>query len=355
MNFETILGSVDFLEFLRGKKATFLLSCSVTKTCEIPNISQAGIPGKLNLTPTLDAEFLCTKQVKSMPDIAQTPKGVPTPALITRAVHELASFSNIEILNLGMIELPKIDYFKIHNFDINLSGRIDDGANIDAMQVFQKGLEFGQNFQTNDDYVILAETIPAGTTTANATGLALLYKCEGYFSSSYKNNPSDIKNQTIEKALKRVDLNGDLFEILSSVSDNMIIFNAGFILGSRANNLKIVLAGGTQMAAVLLTVNSILRSMEGEIDSSNLALCTTKWINKDKNSNIKALLEQLDFSINAYASDFDFSLSTHAALKLYDEGEAKEGVGCGGALCYASINGISKENLTKKIESFLGA
>jgi NaMN:DMB phosphoribosyltransferase len=86
----------------------------------------------------------------------------------------------------------------------------------------------------------------------------------------------------------------------------MIIFNAGFILGSRANNLKVILAGGTQMAAVLLVVNSILRSMDGKIDSSNLALCTTKWINKDENSNIKALLEQLDFPINAYASDFDF-------------------------------------------------
>ena len=94
--------------------------------------------------------------------------------------------------------------------------------------------------------------------------------------------------------------------------------------------------------------------MDGVIDSSNLALCTTKWINKDGKSNIKALLEQLDFSINAYASDFDFSLSSHPALKLYDEGEAKEGVGCGGALCYASINGLSKEDITKKIESFLG-
>jgi uncharacterized protein (TIGR00303 family) len=354
MNFETILGSVDFLEFLRGKKATFLLSVSVTKTCEIPQISQAGIPGKLYLTPTLDAEFLCTKEVRSLEDIAKTPKGVPTPALITRAIHELKAFSNIEILNLGLEVSPKIDYFKIHNFDIKSSGRIDDGAKINAFEIFQKGLEFGQNFQTNDDYVILAESIPAGTTTANATAKALSYDCEGYFSSSFKNNPSDIKNQTIEKAIKRVNLNGDLFEILSSVSDNMIIFNAGFILGSRANNLKIVLAGGTQMASVLLVVNSILRSMEGTVDSSNLALCTTKWINKDENSNIKALLEQLDFPINAYASDFDFALSNHPALKLYDEGEAKEGVGCGGALCYATINGLSKEEITKKIESFLG-
>jgi uncharacterized protein (TIGR00303 family) len=354
MNFETILGKVDFLEFLRGKKATFLLSASVTKTCEIPNISQAGIPGKLYLTPTLDAEFLCTKQVRSMPQIAQTPKGVPTPALITRAINELNAFSNIEILNLGLEVLPQIDYFKIHNFDIKPSGRIDDGARINAMEIFQKGIEFGQSYETNDDYVILAESVPSGTTTANATALALQYDCEGYFSSSYKNNPSDIKNKTIEDALKRIDLKDEIFDKLASLSDNMIIFNAGFILGSRANNLKVILAGGTQMAAVLLVVNSILRSMDGQIDSSNIALCTTKWISKDENSNIKALLEQLDFSINAYASDFDFSESSHPALKLYDEGEAKEGVGCGGALCYAAINGLSKTQITKKIESFLG-
>ena len=353
MNFETILGKVDFLEFLRGKKATFLLSASVTKTCEIPNISQAGIPGKLYLTPTLDAEFLCTKQVRSMPQIAQTPKGVPTPALITRAVHELNAFSNIEILNLGLEVLPQINYFKIHNFDIKPSGRIDDGARIHAMEIFQQGIEFGQSYETNDDYVILSESIPAGTTTANATALALEYECEGYFSSSYKNNPSDIKNKTIEDALKRIDLKDEIFDKLASLSDNMIIFNAGFILGSRANNLKVILAGGTQMAAVLLVVNSILRSMDGQIDSSNIALCTTKWISKDENSNIKALLEQLDFPINAYASDFDFSESSHPALKLYDEGEANEGVGCGGAFCYGAINGLTKEQVTKKVESFL--
>lgn len=354
MNFETILGKVDFLEFLRGKKATFLLSCSVTKTCEIPNISQAGIPGKLYLTPTLDAEFLCTKEVRSLPNIAQTPKGVPTPALITRAIHELNPYSNIEILNLGLVVIPQIDYFKIHNFDIKPSESITSGAKIEAMEIFQKGLEFGQNYQTKDDYVILAETIPAGTTTANATAKALGYECEGYFSSSFKNNPSDIKNETIKKALDNIDKNDDIFEKLSKVSDNMIIFNAGFILGSRVNELKVILAGGTQMASVLLVVNSILKSMDGEIDSSNLALCTTKWISKDENSNIKAILEQLDFPINTYASEFDFSLSNHPALKLYDEGEAKEGVGCGAALCYATINGLTKEQITNKIESFLG-
>jgi len=354
MNFETILGSSDFLEYLRGKKATFLLSGSVTKTCEIPNISQAGIPGKLSLTPTLDAEFLCLKEVRSLEDIAQTPKGVPTPALITRAVHELKPFSNIEILDLGLEVKPKIDYFKIHDFDLEPSARIDDGAKIDAMAVFQAGVQFASSYETNDDYVILAESVPSGTTTANATAKALGYSSDGYFSSSFKNNPSDIKNETIKNALNRVLQNDDVFAKLSNVADNMLIFNAGFVLGSTSKDLKVILAGGTQMATVLLIVNSILESMQGEINSSNIALCTTKWINEDENSNIKALLQQLAFPINTYASSFDFSESSHPALKLYDEGEAKEGVGCGAALCYAAINSIEKITLTKKIESFLG-
>jgi len=354
MNFNTILGSVDYLEYLRGKKATFLLAGSVSKTCEIPNISQAGIPGKLYLTPTLDAEFLCLKEVRSLENIAQTPKGVPTPGLITRAVHELKPFSNIEILDLGLEVKPEIKYFKMHGFAIKPSARIDDGAKVDAMEVFQKGVEFGTNYETSDDYVILSESVPSGTTTANATAKALGYECEGYFSSSFKDAPSDIKNNTIQEALKRVQKDDDVFTKLSNVSDNMLIFNAGFILGSTSKNLKVVLAGGTQMATVLLVVNSILESMQGSIDSSNIALCTTKWINEDENSNIKALLEQLTFPVNAYASTFDFGASSHPALKLYDEGEAKEGVGCGAALCYASINGVNKKELIYKIESFLG-
>lgn len=354
MNFNTILGSVDFLEFLRGKKASFLLSASVTKTCEIPNISQAGIPGKLDLTPTLDAEFLCTKEVRSLDDIAQTPKGVPTPALITRATHELNPFSNIEILDLGLTVKPKLRYFKTYGFELEPSRRIDDKASINAMEVFQMGVQFAQDYELKDDYVILSESVPSGTTTAQASAMALGYQCKNYFSSSFKNSPEDIKYLTIKKALANINEDDDVFAKLSNVSDNMLIFNAGFVLGSTSKNMKVVLAGGTQMAAVLLIVNSVLEMMGGSIDSSNIALCTTKWIHEDENSNIKALLAQLKFPVNAYASDFDFKESSHPALKLYDEGEAKEGVGCGAALCYAAINGINKKELTQKIESFLG-
>jgi len=350
---QTILGKKDFIESLRGKSCTFLLSLSNTKTANIKGISQAGIPGMLYLTPTLDAEFLATGEVRSLKDIASTPKGVPTPALISRAIHLLKPFRNIEFLNLGLEKSLDIDYFKIHNFDIKPSGSIEDGANIDAIDIFEKGVQFGQQYKPDSDYVILGESVPGGTTTALATALALGYDCNDKFSSSFKDVPNSIKNSVVSKALQLSLKENELFAKLSVVADNMLLFNAGFILGSIEKDYRLILAGGTQMAGVLLVVNSILKTMQGDIDSSKLALCTTKWVYDDPNSDLKGLLELLDFDINAYYSEFDFGLSNHMALKLYDKGEAKEGVGAGGALVYGSLNGLDKQSITTCVENFL--
>ena len=350
---KTLTGKIDFIESLRGRTATFMLALSNTKTANIKGITQAGIEGMIYLTPTLDSEFVCTGEVRSLDNIAETPKGVPTPALITRAVHLLKPYHAIELLNLGLKVTPKISYFKQHNFDITPSGSIDKGSNIDAEAIFQKGVAFGQGYECQSDYIILGESVPSGTTTATATALALGYDAKEYFSSSFKNVPNNIREQTIKSALNNINNKNDLFEILGSVSDNMLIFNAGFILGLN-NRLKVVLAGGTQMAGVLLIINSILEYMGGQIETSNLALCTTKWVAQDEHSDIKALLAMLSFPINAYYADFDFSLSQHPALKLYDEGEAKEGVGAGGALMYGFLNGLNKKEITTQVEGFLG-
>jgi uncharacterized protein (TIGR00303 family) len=350
---KTILGKNDFIENLRGKTATYLLAMSNTDTANIEGITQAGIPGQIYLTPTLDSEFLCTGEVRSLEDIAKTPKGVPTPALITRAVHLLHPFKNIELLDLGIEVKPKLEYFKLHELDINPSKSIDKGANIEALEIFQKGLAFAQSYELKDDYLILGESVPSGTTTATATALALGYDCKDMFSSSFKEVPNNIRNQTINNALKNIDENDDIFTILSKVADNMLVFCAGVVLGFN-NSKKLILAGGTQMACVLLIVNSILKTMQGTLETSNLALCTTKWVNDDKNSDIKALIEMSELKVNAYYADFDFALSTHPALKLYDNGEAKEGVGAGAALAFGFLNGLDKKTITEKIESFLG-
>ena len=124
-------------------KADFVLAASVTKTCEIEGITQAGIPGMIPLTPTLDAEFISTGKVFSLGELAETPTGVPTPALITRATHNLAPFSSIEIFDLGLTQEPKNCI--LHHFDIKPSEAINKGAGIDAKAVFAKGREAGKS------------------------------------------------------------------------------------------------------------------------------------------------------------------------------------------------------------------
>ena len=349
---KNITGTIDFIESLRGAKATFMLALSNTATSSIKGITQAGIPGSIYLTPTLDSEFMCTGQVRSLPSVATTPKGVPTPALISRAIHTLNPFSNIELLNLGLDVKPNIDYFKIHNFDINPSGAINKDANINAFEIFSKATAFGQTYECKDEYLVLGESVPSGTTSARATAMALGYDCSELFSSSFKDVPNSIRDEVVNDALKNITSTDDVFSILSKVSDNMIIFVAGFILGLN-NRIPIILAGGTQMASVLLVVNSILRQMNGKIQTSNLSLCTTSWVYEDTNSDIKALLNMLDFELNTYYTDFDFMLSNHPALSLYDQGEAKEGVGAGGCLAYGFLNGLNSEQITRKVESFL--
>ena len=350
-----IVGKSDTIERLRGKSATFMLAMSNTATADIPGITQAGIPGMLHLTPVLDAEFLTTGAVHSLENIAETPKGVPTPALITRAIHLMHPFSHIELLDLGLKVTPKTDA-TLHHFDVPPSGNIAEDCEIDAKAVFEKGVAFGQSYDLQDDYLILAESVPSGTTTATATALALGYEARDCFSSSFKNVPDDIRRKTINNALSRIEDTDEIFAKLGKVSDNMLLFVAGFLLGAQGR-FPIVLAGGTQMAAALLVVDAVIRHHPEYCPQKSLQpmLATTKWVADDTRSDIAALLKMPSFAIDGIYADFDFSSANHPALKLYDEGEAKEGVGAGGALVYGMLNGLEKEKITRQVEAFLAS
>ena len=110
-----------------------------------------------------------------------------------------------------------------------------------------------------------------------------------------------------------------------------------------------MLGGGTQMAAVLLLIDAL----ELSFDSDNLALMTTGWVFHDARSDIEGLLRQLHFEPNACYADFSFQKAAIPVLKLYDEGEAKEGVGAGAALCLALANGFGEEEIVHEVEKVL--
>ena len=338
-------GRGKFLEQKNMKKATFLLAGSVTKTCEIEGITQAGIPGLIHLTPTLDAEFVDSGKLFSLDNIAETPKGVPTPAIITRAVRELVGF-DFEVLDLGLRVKPKVK--KLHESGLKESGRIDEGAGIDAKAVVENGMAFGENYLHDNECLILGESTPSGTTTAYATAKALGYDCDGYFSSSFLDAPASLKEEVVQKALQNVSETSDIYTKLGAVSDNMLLFSAGFA-SSYSQRGKIVLGGGTQMAAVLLLMEKLQLPVKWE----NVALMTTKWVYEDPRSDIAALVGLLAHEVDAYYADFDFSEAAIPVLQLYDKGEAKEGVGAGAALCYALSNGFDKSTITKEVERVL--
>ncbi|AFL69409.1 nicotinate mononucleotide-dependent phosphoribosyltransferase CobT [Sulfurospirillum barnesii] len=350
---QTITGRSDFIERLKGKNATFMLALSNTDTALIAGITQAGIPGQIYLTPTLDGEFVCTGAVHSLTQIPKTPTGIPTPALLSRAVHLLAPFNAIELLNLGLTIPPKVEGFCVHDFGLSPSGSIDQNAQIDARILFEKGRAFGENYTPKSDYLLLGESVPSGTTTALATALALGYEAHEKFSSSFAHAPSSIKHTVLNKALSHLKKSDTFFDTLGKVGDHMLIFTAGFLLGAHRKGYPIVLAGGTQMACVLLVLNAFLRYTNEPFDASSIALATTKWVHEDTNSDLKGLLEMLDFPINAYYANFDFALSSHPLLALYDKGEAKEGVGAGGCLVYGFLQGLEKASITQKVEAFL--
>ena len=334
----------------KNQKADFILAASVTRTCEIEGITQAGIPGNIPYTPTLDAEFIVTGKVFSMPDIAETPKGVPTPALLTRTAQTLAGFSKITIFDLGLDIKPQETDLK--DFGIEPSGDISCAGGLDAGELFSKGREAGKVYELKGNYLILGESTPSGTTTAYASSQSLGFNADGYFSSSFKAVPLDIKGRVIREALAHVTQEMPTLKKLSETADNMLMFCAGFALEA-SKRFPVMLAGGTQMAAVLMILDTLSKEEGLSFKSDNLSLCTTKWVSEDTNSDIQGLLAQLSFKLDAFDTGFDFSLSEHPALKLYDEGEAKEGVGAGAAIAYMYAQGFDTERITKAVEGLL--
>ncbi len=329
------------------KKASFLLAASVTHTGGTPGITQAGIPGKISLTPTLDAEFISTGKVFSLEDLAETASGIPTPALLTRAVHTLTPFASVEILDLGMSIRPKA--CEIHDFAIAPSPSIADADSFDAKTVFEKGRIFGRSYEPSGEYVIIGESTPGGTTTAQAAIAALGLETNGLFASSFKEVPVTIKEAVIEKALSKLTAEMGLYEKLGHTADNTLMFVSGFVLEA-SQRFEVVVGGGTQMAAALLIADRLATVESIPYAPERISLWTTRWIAQDAKSDIKALLDRLDPSPKAAFADFLYEDAKIPVLKAYDEGEAKEGVGAGAAIAYAYAHGVTQQEITAEVE-----
>ena len=334
-----ILGNIsqgtDFIKKTKNKKFVFSFVVSYTATCEIPGITVAGAnPDLLKFTPAADAEFLKYGYCKSIDTMPMTPDGKPTPALLTKIALEAASIPCF-VINAGSKVIPKLPCVELG---------LEPGKNIAQeaaleQELVRKAVEYGRivgrTLGSSTDCLIIGESIPGGTTTA--LGVLKGLGMQALVSSSMPQNPTDLKNKTIQNALKRLQ-SRDPYNVVAELGDPMIPSVAG-ILSTASEYTNVILAGGTQMAAVLAFAKNI------GFNEKNTVIGTTSYIVDDKTANLVDTVRQIA-DIPMLVAKLRLGQSKISGLRSYAEGFVKEGAGAGGTSIACMIKtGLDTEKL----------
>jgi len=341
--------SVDGIRVVRGMldlsgEAACIYVIGSTKTSTIPGISLAGQAPLLTLlTPALDAEYLHYGRPVTVSAIPTTPEGIPTPALITRVALRLAQLP-YTVVDAGSFVPPAVPRIALP------SARV--GGRIDLEDALPKGTSarllgearaVGEWFGSLADVVLVGESIPGGTTTALAILRGLGF--DAYVSSSARVNPMGLKASVVEKALSRVSGSRDALDVNDAVGDPVHVSVAGVALGALSRGAKVVLAGGTQMLAVL----ALMKGIDPGFDGSGVTLATTRWLFADAGIWITRFVEAVAPRASIAYADLYFGDAPYPGLRAYEEGFVKEGVGAGGTALLALSRGVALGDLLRGI------
>jgi uncharacterized protein (TIGR00303 family) len=335
---------------LRGRRPLFVCTIAQTDTARIPDISAAGATPELReLTPAADAEALYYGSARCLHGVPANPLGPPGPAIITIAALRLAHIPFL-VVDAGTRVRPQAPALRLGEAP---GACITTGQAVaDAEGLYQRGRLLGAQLAGCADYLVLAESVPGGTTTALAVMLALGLDAAGRVSSSMAGNAHALKEATARQGLARTDLQAVAREPLravAAVGDPMQAAVAGLALGA-CGRVPVLLAGGTQMAAVLALMHR-LRAWEGSaLDPRRVAIATTRWVLADPTADLPGLVAQLG-PYAVLGSGLSFAASRHAPLRRYEDFLVKEGVGAGGAAVAATLRtGASAEQIRHAVE-----
>ncbi|WP_123537639.1 nicotinate-nucleotide--dimethylbenzimidazole phosphoribosyltransferase [Halosimplex salinum] len=322
-----------------------ILAVGTTRTAEIEGISAAGAdPDAMVHTPSADAEIVAYGEPIRAPVVPVSPTGCPTPALVTRAVRDLVGF-DVTVVDAGLAEptgAPTVTVGARTGGDVREADPVPT-----APGAFAAAREFGRALP--DDEVYLGESIPGGTTTALGVQAALGERSAGGegagVSSSLPENPVERKREAVAEGLaasglEEGDLSGDPRAALRRMGDPVLAVVAGTAMGCLDTDTAVTLAGGTQLA----TVAAVLRHAGVE---ERLNLSTTSFVAEDPSVDLDALAEAFDLSVTVTNPEFDGR--EHPAFEGYVAGEAKEGVGMGGALALADSVGVPMADVRERV------
>ena len=338
-----------------------LLILSSTLTAEVDGISAAGATAvSRRYTALADAELLLYGP-------SHRPRWPlpPLPAGVSPALISWVAADSIKIRPwvgaIGLSQMPHFAHLRFEDPQLGPSACISTGQAIGRQRVLSlldRGQRFGERLQRP---LVLAECVPGGTTTALAALWGLGLPAKDLIGGSALRPPMALKQKLVEQGLQEAEF-CTTPELIAAVGDPFQAFATGVLIGSLTSGQPMLLAGGSQMAAVLALALSMLSPAEQRTLCKQILIGTTTWLAREvltptaqKSSSLAQLLSLLEdrwqISITALASGLHFRHSRHRALLDYELGHVKEGVGAGGLALLAQLRGISLEHLIQSCEN----
>ncbi|WP_136715109.1 nicotinate-nucleotide--dimethylbenzimidazole phosphoribosyltransferase [Halorientalis salina] len=316
-----------------------VLVAGTTETAAIDGISAAGAdPEAMVHTPGADAEIVTYGEPVRAPVVPVSPTGCPTPAVVTRAVAELLHL-DVTVVDGGLAEPSGAPTVTV---GARTGGDVREQDPVPAAQgLVAAARQFGQAIP--DDAVYLAETIPGGTTTA--LGVLRALGEEATVSSSLPENPLELKESVVSAGLTASDVEpggaaGEPNVALRRMGDPVLATMTGLIRGLVESDTAVTLAGGTQMLAAAAAARHY--GIEGPI-----SLATTSFVADDESIELRDAASTLDVDVTV--TDPGFETIDHPATNAYVAGEAKEGVGMGGALALAEQASLPMADVRQRV------
>jgi NaMN:DMB phosphoribosyltransferase len=122
---------------------------------------------------------------------------------------------------------------------------------------------------------------------------------------------------------------------------------AGISHGALTSGSRVMLAGGTQMSAIVATLKHLGKSLRG------LCIGTTSYVADDPSSDLEGLVGMASRRIPILSCNLHLAKSSKQGLQAYAKGFVKEGVGAGGASIAAMLKSkgrITGRKLMRTIE-----
>jgi uncharacterized protein (TIGR00303 family) len=205
-----------------------------------------------------------------------------------------------------------------------------------------------------DEYLVVGESVPGGTTTALSLLLALGVAADGRVSSSLAGNAHPLKSRLAHQALACLPpgtAEKDPLGAVAVLGDPMQAAAAGLAAGAMASGTPVLLAGGTQMVAVAALLQRLGHATHARPGADTLGVATTRWVVEDATADAAGLMRDAVPDVPLLATELCFADPRHPLLREYERGLVKEGVGAGGAAVAATWSaGVSCRQIEERVD-----